>query len=204
MFISIKISRIVLKKNKGSHLCALLLCDVFSCSFLFFGIKDGHLGSSQVVVHAQRALQLLHHALVEGDLLLEVGLHHVLEVHLAALVEVGHLGLQGEAHRPAPLPDAVRLVLLHLALVAHLLALLDLGEGSWRAHTQDNKNDTHCELGSSQSMNNLRTQWFNSKLFKVIYRGYGSLSMISSRILPHQLDIGKPLMYEEKTTDKPE
>lgn len=85
--------------------------------------------SSQALVHAQRALQLLHHPLVEGDLLPEVGLHHVLKVHLPALVEVAHLRLQGEPNRPAALPDAVGLALVHLPLVAHALALLHLGEG---------------------------------------------------------------------------
>lgn len=88
------------------------------------------LQSSQALVHAQRALQLLHHPLVEGDLLPEVGLHHVLKVHLPALVEVAHLRLQGEPDRPAALPDAVGLALVHLPLVAHALALLHLGEGS--------------------------------------------------------------------------
>lgn len=87
------------------------------------------LQSSQALVHAQRALQLLHHPLVEGDLLPEVGLHHVLKVHLPALVEVAHLRLQGEPDRPAALPDAVGLALVHLPLVAHALALLHLGEG---------------------------------------------------------------------------
>lgn len=86
---------------------------------------------SQTLVHAQRALQLLHQPLVEGDLLPEVVLHHDLEVHFPLLVEVAHLGLQGEAHRAAAPPDAVRLLLVHAALVAHPLALLHLGEGTW-------------------------------------------------------------------------
>lgn len=87
--------------------------------------------SSQTVVHAKCALQLLDDALVEGDLLREVGLHHVFEVHLSLPVEVAHLGLQGEADRPAAFPDAVGLVLVHLPFVAHPLALLHLGEGTW-------------------------------------------------------------------------
>lgn len=87
------------------------------------------LRSSQTLVHAKGALQLLHHPLVEGDLLPEVGLHHVLKVHLPPLVEVAHLRLQGEPDCPAALPDAVGLALVHLALVAHTLALLYLGEG---------------------------------------------------------------------------
>lgn len=86
---------------------------------------------SQTLVHAQRALQLLHQPLVEGDLLPEVVLHHDLEVHFPLLVEVTHLSLQGEAHRAAASPDAVRLILVHAALVTHPLALLHLGEGTW-------------------------------------------------------------------------
>lgn len=48
---------------------------------------------SEVVVHAQRLLQLLAYPLVEEDLLAQVVLHHVLEVELTALVEVVHLSL---------------------------------------------------------------------------------------------------------------
>lgn len=87
--------------------------------------------SSQAVVHAQGAFKLLRDSLVKGDLLLEVGLHHIFEVHLSTLMEVAHLGLQRKAHCPAAFPDAVRLTLVHLPLVTHPLALLHLRKGTW-------------------------------------------------------------------------
>lgn len=85
----------------------------------------------QTFVHAQGALQLLDNTLVKGYLLPEVGLHHVSEVHLPLLMEVAHLCLEGKPNRPAALPDAVRLALVHLPLVTHPLALLHLGKGTW-------------------------------------------------------------------------
>lgn len=100
---------------------------LFLCAF--FEPADGA-ECLQAVVHAQGALQLLDNPLVEGDLLPEVRLHHVLEVHLSLLMEVAHLCLQGEAHRPTALPDAVRFVLVHLPFIAHPLAFLHFGKGT--------------------------------------------------------------------------
>lgn len=95
---------------------------------------EGKLGArytqSEVVVHAQRLLQLLAYPLVEEDLLAQVALHHVLEVKLAALVEVVHLSLQGEAHYTTAPANAICLILHHAALITHALALLHLGKSS--------------------------------------------------------------------------
>ena len=94
-------------------------------------MRDGRqAGVLEVVIHAQCLLQLLADALVEDDQLLQVGLHHPLEVGHAPLVEVVHLSLQGEAHHAAALANAIRLLLVHPALVAHPLALLHLSKGS--------------------------------------------------------------------------
>lgn len=87
--------------------------------------------SLQAIVHAQGALQLLDHTLVKGYLLPEVGLHHVFEVNLSLLMEVAHLCLEGKPDSPAAFPNAVGLVLVHLALVTHALALLHFGKGPW-------------------------------------------------------------------------
>lgn len=89
------------------------------------------------IIHVQGTFQLLDHTLVEDNLLLEVSLHHILEVHLTPLVEVVHFSLQGEAHGPAALAHAVGLILVHLALVAHSLALFHLGKGTWRDRDRD-------------------------------------------------------------------
>lgn len=98
-----------------------------------FGVRDAERAVAlEAVVHVQGSLQLLDHALVEHNLLPQVGLHHVFEIYLTPLVEVVHLGLQGEAHSPAALAHTVGLVLVHLALVTHTLALLHLGKGTWR------------------------------------------------------------------------
>ena len=91
---------------------------------------------SEAVIHVQRLLQLLAYPLVEEDLLAQVVLHHVLEVELAALVEVVHLSLQGEAHHAAAPANAICLVLRHAALVTHALALLHLGKGTWHRQSR--------------------------------------------------------------------
>lgn len=87
--------------------------------------------SSEALVHAQGALQLLNNTLVEGYLLPEVGLHHIFEVHLSPLMKVAHLCLEGKPHRPTAFPNAVCLVLVHLPLVTHPLTLFHLGKGTW-------------------------------------------------------------------------
>lgn len=87
--------------------------------------------SLQRFVHAQGALQLLDNTLVKGYLLPEVGLHHVFEVHLSLLMEVAHLCLEGKPNCPAAFPNAVGLVLVHLPLVTHALALFYFGKGPW-------------------------------------------------------------------------
>lgn len=102
----------------------------FSCVFWHLEL-GGSSVSLQTVVHAQGALQLLDNTLVKGYLLLEVGLHHVFEVHLSLPMEVAHLCLQGKPNCPAAFPNAVGLVLIHLPLVTHSLALLHLGKGTW-------------------------------------------------------------------------
>ena len=92
---------------------------------------EGSFVSLQTFVHAQGALQLLDNTLVKGYLLPEVCLHHVFEVHLSLPMEVVHFRLEGKPHSPAALPNAIRLVLVHLPLVTHPLALLHLGKGTW-------------------------------------------------------------------------
>lgn len=103
-----------------------------NASHVFWHLRlDSQFGFLQTVIHAQCALQLLDNALVKGYLLREVGLHHVFEVHLSLPMEVAHLCLEGEADCPAAFPNAIRLILVHLALVTHPLALLHLGKGTF-------------------------------------------------------------------------
>lgn len=92
---------------------------------------------SEVIIHAERLLQLLAHPLVEKDLLAQVALHHMLEVELTALVEMVHLGLQGKAYHTAAPANTVCLFLSHAALITHALALLHLGKGTWQDRAQD-------------------------------------------------------------------
>lgn len=92
---------------------------------------------SEVVIHAEGLLQLLAHPLVEKNLLAQVALHHVLKIELAALVEMVHLGLQGEAYHAAAPANAVSLFLSHSALITHALAFLHLGKGTWQDRAQD-------------------------------------------------------------------
>lgn len=96
-----------------------------------------------MVIHVEGALQLPAHTLVEGDLLSQVGLHHLLEVHHPSLVEVVHLCLKGKAHGLAALPHAVRLVPGHLPLLTHLLAFLHLAECTWTQSARACVGDTH-------------------------------------------------------------
>lgn len=102
------------------------------CCYVIWHLElDSKSVCSQTVVHAQGALQLLDNTLVKSYLLLEVGLHHVFEVHLSPLMEVAHLCLEGKSNCPAAFPNAVGLVLVHPAFVTHPLALLHLGKGTW-------------------------------------------------------------------------
>lgn len=100
------------------------------CDFVYLAVDISFM-SSQTVVHAQGALQLLDNTLVKGDLLPEVGLHHVFEVHLSLLMEVAHLCLEGKTDCPAALPNAVCLILVHPSLISHPLTLLHLGKGTY-------------------------------------------------------------------------
>lgn len=121
----------VLPETNGSFTCESLTNTLtFSRPSRVSSVRGRPPASSQTVVHAQGALQLLDNTLVEGYLLREVGLHHVFEVHFPLPMEVAHLCLEGKAHRPAAFPNAVGLVLVHLPLVTHPLALLHLGKGT--------------------------------------------------------------------------
>lgn len=75
------------------------------------------------------------------------------------MMEVAHLCLEGKPNRPAAFPNAIGLVLVHLPLVCHPLALFHLGKGTWddkkqegyfkhcnRMNTKQQYNCIHCQV----------------------------------------------------------